>query len=118
MATHQETGKTGEELAVVWLQSQHFNILHRNWRYSHYEIDIIARKEKYLCFIEVKTRHQSGVGFPEDAVSKRKFRNLRKAADQYLYLNPGHPWIQFHILAITFNKHAPTDYFLIEDVSL
>ncbi len=44
MANHNTTGKTGEALALVYLQQHSFNILHANWRYSYYEIDIIAER--------------------------------------------------------------------------
>jgi putative endonuclease len=118
MAEHISLGEKGEELAAKWLLEKGFEVLHRNWRYSHYEIDIVARKGKLLHFIEVKTRNHSRVGFPEDGVRKKKFRNLKRAADQYLHLNPGNKWIEFNILAITFFKDREAEYFLFEDVYL
>ncbi len=135
MASHNETGKEGEELAVHWLTENGFTVLHRNWRYSHYEIDIVASKKHpavqaaipgtpkkeaqlFLHFVEVKARNFSGYGFPEDSVSKKKFKHLQRAADQYLFLNPGHPWIQYDILCITLHKYKPPEYFFIEDVFL
>lgn len=118
MASHNETGKDGEDLAANWLTKNGFEIIHRNWRFAYYEIDIVARKGKYLCFIEVKTRKNPYFGYPEDSVTKKKFRNLQKAADQYLFLNPGNPWIQFHILSITFQVGGEAQFYLIEDVYL
>ena len=59
MAEHLEVGKEGEELAANWLQQNGYEILHRNWRHSHYEIDIIASKENILHIIEVKLRRFS-----------------------------------------------------------
>jgi putative endonuclease len=118
MASHNETGKESEDKAVSWLTENGFTVLHRNWRHLYYELDIVATREKYLCFIEVKSRTGDYFGFPETAVTKRKFRNLRRAADQYLYLNPGYSWIQFHVLAITLYKDKPAEYFLLEDVCL
>lgn len=118
MASHNETGKEGEELAAEWLKGKGFVLLHQNWRYSHYEIDIVASKDKFLHFIEVKARHFSPYGNPEDSVTKKKFKNLQKAADQYIFLNPGHPWIQYDILSITLHKEKEPEYFFIEDVFL
>ncbi|MEO5563320.1 MAG: YraN family protein [Chitinophagaceae bacterium] len=118
MATHIKLGKDGEELAAGWLVRNGYEILHRNWRYSHYEIDIIAKKDKVLCFVEVKCRTASSIGFPEDSVTKRKFKNLQRAADQFLYLNPGYKWIQYHVLSITLHKNREPEYFLLEDVYL
>ena len=118
MASHNDLGKTGEELAVKWLEENGYEILHRNWRYSYFEIDIIGRKGKFLHFIEVKTRNASRVGFPEDSVTKKKFKNLQRAADQYLFLNPGDPWIQYNIISITLHRDKEAEFFFIEDVFL
>lgn len=117
MASHNELGKEGEELASKWLSEQGYTILHTNWRHSHYEIDIVATKGKFLHFVEVKARNASSFGYPEDSVTKKKFKNLQKAADEYLFLNPGHQWIQYDVLSITLiGKEA--EYFLIEDIFL
>ena len=56
MALHNKLGAKGEELAADYLQKLGYNILHKNWRHSHYEIDIIAEKGNKLHFIEVKIR--------------------------------------------------------------
>lgn len=118
MALHNELGKEGEERAAQWLIAKGYIILHRNWRHSYHEIDIIASKGKFLHFIEVKARRASSLGNPEDSVTKKKFKNLQKAADEYLFRNPGHQWIQYDILSITVQKNGDADYFLIEDVFL
>jgi putative endonuclease len=118
MASHIELGTAGEDLAEIWLKVNGYEILHRNWRHSYYEIDIIALKNKILCFIEVKARNASPFGYPEDSVSKKKFRNLQRASDEYLFLNPGYRWIQYHILAITLHKNKEPEFFLLEDVFL
>ena len=118
MASHNELGKTGEELGAQWLQEKGYEILHRNWRYSYFEIDIIATKGKFLHFVEVKARNFSPVGNPEDSVTKKKFTYLKKAADEYLFLNPGNPWIQYNILSITLYLDREPTYFFMEDVFL
>lgn len=118
MASHNEIGKEGEKLAAEWLIKKGFTLIHQNWRYSHYEIDIVASKDKFLHFIEVKARNFSPFGYPEDSVTKKKFKHLQKAADQYLFLNNGHPWIQYDILSITLHQHKKPEYFFIEDVFL
>ena len=79
MALHNETGKEGEELAAQWLSQNGFEILHRNWRYSRYEIDIIASIAETIHFVEVKTRKSLSYGLPEDQVSKSKLKQFIKA---------------------------------------
>ena len=105
-------------MAVEWLKKQGYEILHRNCRHSYFEIDIIARKEKVLHFVEVKSRHYGPIGYPENNVGRKKFKRLQRAADQFLFMNPGYKWIQFDILAITEFKDKEAEYFLLEDVFL
>lgn len=118
MASHNDTGKHGEELAAKWLIERGYELLHRNWRHSHYEIDIVATKGKFLHFIEVKTLNSNFFGHPEASVTKAKFKHLQKAADEYLFINQGHGWIQYDIIAITLHKDKEHEYFLLEDVFL
>lgn len=108
----------GEAIAVGWLLEQGFEILHRNWRHAHLEIDIIAVKDQRLHIVEVKARWSSSFGRPEEAVTRKKFRRLKRAADEYLYRNPGYPWFQYDILAITLRRGQPPEIFLLEDVFL
>jgi len=118
MATHNETGKKGEALAVDWLKRTGFMILHQNWRHSHYEIDIIALKENILHFIEVKTRRSYRFGFPEESVSMKKMNHLMQAAEEFMYQNPGWKRIQYDILSIILMNKKEPEFFLIEDVYL
>jgi putative endonuclease len=118
MASHNVLGKEGEDKAAQWLLSKGYRLLHRNWRHSYYEIDIVAEKNNVLHFIEVKCRNHSPFGFPEDSVGKRKFKRLQCAADEYLHQHPGYVWIQYAILSITFYKDREPEFFLLEDVYL
>jgi putative endonuclease len=116
MAQHNELGKEGEALALEYLRKNNFEILHCNWRYSYYEVDIIARKEKMLHIFEVKSRKYFPGAYPEESVSKKKFGFLKKAAEEYLYRHPEYKHIQFNVLAITLFRDKDPEFFLIEDV--
>jgi len=118
MSSHNKIGAEGENLADEWLKQKGYEILHRNWRHSHYEIDLIATKNNWLHIVEVKCRNASPFGYPEDSVTKKKFKHLQRAADQFLFLNPGYKWIQYNILSITLHKNKEPDFFLLEDVFL
>jgi putative endonuclease len=118
MAHHNDTGGLGEELAIDYLGQNQFEILYKNWRHSHWEVDIIAVKAGVLHFIEVKTRRTARFGYPEESVTKKKMQHLMNAAEAFLYEQPQWQRIQFDILAITITKNMPPDYFLIEDVYL
>ncbi|HMR92664.1 MAG TPA: YraN family protein [Chitinophagaceae bacterium] len=116
MAIHNQLGKQGESLAVDYLLKKGYEILHQNWRYSHYEIDIIARKGKMLHIIEVKARNFSPFGYPEDSVGYKKFKRLQRAADEFLQQNPEYKWLQYDILSITLHPDKEPEYFMLEDV--
>lgn len=116
MALHNELGKEGEELAAQWLASRGYRILHRNWRFAHLEIDIIASRGKFLHFVEVKTRYENPYSHPEDNVTRKKFRRLKQAADEYLFRHPGNPWIQYDIVSVTLRRNGDPEFFLLADV--
>ncbi len=103
-------------MAAAWLQQSGYTIKETNWRYSHWEVDIIASKENRLHFIEIKTRTSDKFGKPEESIGKKKMQNLRNAAEQYLYLYPHWKYVQFDMLAISMYYEKPVEYFLIEDV--
>jgi putative endonuclease len=48
MATHNDLGKNGEKLAKEYFEKNNYEILHLNWRHSHFEVDIIAGKNNIL----------------------------------------------------------------------
>src|SRR5215831_14964733 len=118
MAVHNKLGKEAEEMAVKYLVENGYEILHCNWRYSRYEIDIIARKNDLLKIVEVKALKSSAIKFPEQGVTKKKFKSLQRAADEFLFQHPEYRHVQFDILSITINPAAEPEFFLIEDVFL
>jgi putative endonuclease len=118
MALHNNFGKEGEELAEQYLLKHGYEILHRNWKHSYYEIDIIAIKNEVLHFVEVKIRSSKLYGLPEENVNKKKFQRLLNAADEFLFQNSKYRHVQYDILAIKKYKDQPIDFFLLEDVYL
>lgn len=118
MAVHNKLGEEGEKLAAAWLKEKGYGILHQNWRYSYYEIDIIALKKNILHIIEVKSRKYFPGAYPEDNVTRKKFRRLQQAADQFLFMHPHYRWLQYDILSITWHHNRPPEVFLLEDVFL
>ena len=116
MAKHNDIGKQGEELAVDYFASNGYEILYRNWRKGHWEIDLIVCKKNILHIIEVKTRSTDKYGYPEEEVTVSKFRYLTSAAEEFLFQHPKWQRIQFDILSITLEPKLT--FFLIEDVYL
>lgn len=77
-------GQAGEELAATWLERQGCTILHRNWTCSLGEIDLIARDETTLMFVEVKARRNLEHGHPLESVTPSKQKKLLRCAQAYL----------------------------------
>lgn len=118
MPEKRETGKQGEALAAIFLESLGYRILERNRRFGRMEIDLIARKGETLHFIEVKTRKSRLFGFPEENVTKGKIERMLEAAELYKAENQNKSRIQLDILSITISINGKPDFFLIEDVYL
>ena len=118
MALHNKLGEEAEKMAVDYLANNGYEILHCNWRYSHYELDIVAKKNNFLKIVEVKSLLSSAIKYPEQSVTKKKFKDLLKAADQFLFQHQEYTHVQFDILSIVFSHYKPPQFFLIEDVFL
>ena len=79
-----ETGAAGEEFAAGYLIHQGYEILERNYRGPHGEIDIIARRGEYLVFVEVRTRGKGSFLTPAETVDRSKQRRIIATAYHYL----------------------------------
>lgn len=100
MPTHVQTGQRGEVLAARFLEQKGYEIVARNYRAGRAEVDLIARREQWMVFMEVKTRNNLKFGFPEAFVSARKETLLRQAADQYVYETNWRGAIRFDVVAV------------------
>ncbi|MCW2519748.1 MAG: hypothetical protein JWR46_2367 [Mycobacterium sp.] len=84
--TRAEIGALGEQLAVEHLRSRGLQVLARNWRCRHGELDVIAADVTagVVVFVEVKTRTSDRFGGVEQAVTPQKVRRLRRLAGAWL----------------------------------
>lgn len=114
MARHNELGRMGENVAARYLIQQGYNIVARDWRFGHRDIDIVAAKEGVLVFVEVKTRATAIYGQPEEAVDNRKIRSLLAAGSAYVrYFNVESP-VRFDVIAVV-GEHDPFEVTHIEN---
>jgi putative endonuclease len=77
-------GQEWESVAEKHLKEAGYKIRARNFRTKVGEIDFVAEDGGVLCFIEVKGRHSTRFGIPEDAVNAEKQRRIFRAAEAYL----------------------------------
>jgi len=80
---NQKIGAWGESVAAAYLEKRGYTLLARNQRTPYGEIDILAEKDGFLHFVEVKTRTTGAFGPPEIAVTPRKQEHMRAAAEHY-----------------------------------
>lgn len=81
----QALGRRGEELAAQLYAARGAQVLERNWRCRHGELDLVVREpDGTLVFCEVKTRSGTGFGSPADAITHAKGRRLRLLAGVWL----------------------------------
>lgn len=77
-------GKWGETVAASYLKRNGYEILEQNFSCRLGELDLIAQKEKVICFVEVKTRRNINFGQPCEAVTKKKQNHIHKTIQYYL----------------------------------
>ncbi len=103
-------GDAGEKIAEKYLLEKGYEIIDRNYRKPYGEIDLIAKKDKVLVFIEVKTRDRKHVYnfLPEQSVNRSKTHKIKKVCQVYLlekHYRPDQEW-QIDILAISIDMES------------
>ncbi len=83
-----QLGDAGESIALRYLRSRDYEIIARNWRAGHGEIDLIAQEGNEVVFVEVKTRRGRSHGVPEESVTSAKQRQLRMLVEIFFLRYP------------------------------
>jgi putative endonuclease len=78
-----DTGLTGERVARDFLEKNGYHVIETNYRCPGGEIDIIARQENTLVFVEVRTKKSVQFGSPEESITPAKKERLRTVAAHY-----------------------------------
>lgn len=78
-----QLGYQGESLVARYLQQQGFEIVHQNFYTRFGEIDIIARQQNLIIFVEVKTRTHHYFNLSE-VITRAKQRSIIKTAEHYI----------------------------------
>jgi len=89
VATKDELGRRGEDLAVEYLRGTGLVVLSRNWRCRDGEIDVVATDSSRLVVCEVKTRSGTGFGEPAESVSRQKAARIRRVTPSLARRSPG-----------------------------
>ena len=100
MAVHNEKGAQGEQYACRFLEGLGYELIERNWRFGKDELDIIARKDRELVIVEVKTRSSDHHGQPEEAVKKGKRNTMIRGANAYVQATGCELALRFDIVSV------------------
>ena len=77
-------GDLYETKTIAYIETLNFNVLDRNYYSKFGELDIIAKDNKTLVFIEVKYRINSNYGHPSESINYYKRRNMVNTAMWYM----------------------------------
>jgi len=109
-AARQSLGRQAEDLVARRLGAAGWQLLERNARTRHGELDIVARDRNTLVFVEVKAGRRGATIGPERpalAVDRRKQQRIRRLAAAWLAEHPGAPQcrtIRFDVVGVTFDR--------------
>jgi putative endonuclease len=97
-------GRRGEDLAHRYLKKAGYAVVTRNYRAgADSEIDIVARKDDLVVFVEVKSRRSMEYGAPERAMDADKHKNIVRGARAYA-TRGGIDWsqVRFDVVSVVF----------------
>jgi putative endonuclease len=102
-----KTGNEGEQLAADFLIAKGFEMVRRNYRYKHSEIDLIVKKGNWLIFVEVKTRTSHAFGYPEQFVDRNKVKTILYGALNYMHEINWQGNVRYDIVAVSIRNGKP-----------
>ncbi len=92
MSRNQRIGKWGEEAAADFLVAHGYEVIGNNLRTPYGEIDVLARRDQQVVFVEVKARTSRSFGPPEISVGPQKRAHMIACAEHYAQQNRIDHW--------------------------
>ena len=112
--TTRQIGDKGEQAAADWLTARGHEIVARNWRTRYCEIDIVSVKGEVLYFTEVKYRKNDDFGDGLAAITAKKQRQMRFAAELFLAGKPECSGMVAKLLAASVSGDPPAVQAVVE----
>lgn len=110
MDKRRQLGQWAEQAASRLLEVKGYQIIDRNWRCRYGEIDLIAIKNQFLIFVEVRSRSSTRFGTAAEAIDWRKQQKVRAIAQFYLHSKRLSRYqVRFDAIAVQWIK-APDDF--------
>ena len=102
--TTRAIGDAGEQVAADWLTADGHEIIARNWRTRYCEIDIVSMKDNVMWFTEVKYRKNDDFGGGLAAITAKKQRQMRFAAELFIAKHPQYEGRDMRMLAVAVDE--------------
>ena len=95
-------GREAEQIAADYLREHGYDILDQNYTFKHMgELDIVAEHDGTLVIVEVRFRRARGYGSPEESLTARKLRTIRRVAEAWIAHHRRHGCpVRFDMIAV------------------
>lgn len=103
-------GKQAEDIAVEYLKSLKYLILDQNWRTRFCEIDIIAKKEQVVYFVEVKYRATDSWGAGLEYITPSKLKQMTHASQIWVTVNDWSGDYQLAVVEVSGQDFVVTNF--------
>lgn len=103
-------GNQAETLTSEYLINKGYEIIARNYRDRFCEIDIVAKNQEYICFVEVKYRNTESFGGGFGAVNANKQNRLKRSAEYWLANNPSYEKLQPRVDVIAVDNQKQIEH--------
>ena len=115
MSQNLTRGKWGEQIACGHLKKLGYQIVEQNFRSRFGEIDIIARHNDVIVFVEVKTRASHSMVSGAESITPAKQKKMRNTAKLYLTGFSNMPFVRFDVIIIEADGRTVKSIELIDD---
>ena len=114
-----QVGILGERIAADYIKQHGYRVRETNFRCREGEIDIVAEKDDFLVFVEVRTRRSTSFVTPEESVTPSKIERLITLGQTYIERHQDLPpcW-RIDVVAVELTPEARVSQIeLIENVT-
>lgn len=100
MALPVEKGRIAESGAERFLARNGLEVIARNFRRRFGEIDLVAREQDMLVFVEVRKRSHQGFADGAESIDRRKRQRLLRTAEAYLQQTRWRGPVRFDVIVL------------------
>jgi ribonuclease HII len=108
-------GRQAEDAAALYLKQKGYKIIDQNWRTRWCEIDIVAKKDNIVIFVEVKYRKSDDFGGGLEYITPKKQKQMVFAAEFWVSSNTWKGDYNLSAIEVTGPKFEITEF--LEDIS-